>query len=67
MSTTDETEILPADASRVAASPDGRPAAAAVTVPVPRRERFRPAGGPPDAGPRRLLTALLLALSVWPM
>ena len=62
MSTADDTEIFPANAP----SPNGAAAHGARTATAPRCERIRLASGRFAGRLHRFLTALLLALSVWP-
>ncbi len=66
MSTTDDTEVWPADESGAAPSTNDRGPSGAVTASAARRERVHPAARPAGAGPRPFLAALLRALSLWP-
>jgi hypothetical protein len=65
MSTTDDTEIFPADDRGDTPSPNGRAPRGDLTAPTPWRVRGRTAAGTPAGLPPRILTALLYALSVW--
>ena len=65
MSTTDDTQIFPADDCDDTTSPNGRVPSGALMTPALRRARGRTADEATRALPPRLLTALLCALSVW--
>ncbi len=65
MSSTDDTEIFPADERGDTPSPNGRASGGAGTRPEPRQERRRNATETPAGLPPRILTIFLRALSVW--
>jgi hypothetical protein len=65
MSTTNDTEIFPADERGDTPSPKGRAPRGALLAPALRRERSRTANEMTAALPPRILTAFLRALSVW--